>query len=88
MKEKEDASRIFYYWKGDRSLHPDAPHLEGAIPGKSLTAVVVSYPPGGKTPSHRHAASVFIYAHVLSGSIRSQVDDDSKDIPLTALDPH
>ena len=29
MKEKEDASGIFYYWKGERPLHPDAPQLEG-----------------------------------------------------------
>jgi quercetin dioxygenase-like cupin family protein len=46
------------------------------IPGKTLAAVVVSYPPGGKSPSHRHAGSAFIYAHVLSGAIRSQVDDE------------
>jgi quercetin dioxygenase-like cupin family protein len=46
------------------------------IPGKSLVAVVVTYPPGGKSPSHRHAGSAFIYAHVLSGAIRSQVDDE------------
>ena len=46
------------------------------IPGKSLVAVVVTYAPGGKSPSHRHAGSAFIYAHVLSGAIRSQVDDE------------
>ena len=46
------------------------------IPGKSLVAVVVSYPPGGRSPSHHHAGSAFIYAHVLSGAIRSQVDDE------------
>ncbi len=40
------------------------------VPGKSLTAVVVDYPPGGKTPAHRHAGSVFAY--VLSGKIRSE----------------
>jgi quercetin dioxygenase-like cupin family protein len=45
------------------------------IPGKSIVAVVVSYPPGGKTPSHRHARSAFIAGYVLSGTIRSQVDD-------------
>ena len=26
--------------------------------------------------SHRHAASAFIYAHVLSGAVRSQVNDE------------
>jgi quercetin dioxygenase-like cupin family protein len=40
------------------------------VPGKSITAVVVSYAPGGKSPKHRHAGSVF--ASVLSGSIRSE----------------
>jgi len=53
--------------------------FEHAIPniaGKSLIALVVTYPPGGKSPSHRHAGSAFIYAHVLSGAIRSQVDDE------------
>jgi quercetin dioxygenase-like cupin family protein len=41
------------------------------VPGKSLTAVVVSYAPGGKSQSHRHAGSVFVY--VLSGQVRSEV---------------
>lgn len=46
------------------------------IEGKKMVAVVVSYPPGGKSPAHHHAPSAFIYAHVLSGAIRSQVDDE------------
>ena len=46
------------------------------IPGKSLAALVVDYAPGGKSVSHRHAASAFIYAHVLSGAVRSQVNDE------------
>ena len=29
VKEREDASGIFYYWKGERPLDPDAPQLEG-----------------------------------------------------------
>ena len=44
------------------------------IPGKSLIGVVVSYPPGGKSPAHTHAGSAFIVGYVLSGSIRSQVN--------------
>ncbi len=43
------------------------------VPGKSLTAVVVTYGPGGTTPKHHHAGSVFAY--VLSGAIRSQVSE-------------
>jgi len=52
--------------------------FERAIPnfeGKRIVAVVVSYPPSGRSPAHHHAPSAFIYAHVLSGVIRSQVDD-------------
>lgn len=40
------------------------------VPGKSLTAVVVNYAPGGKSGKHHHAGSVFAY--VLSGAIRSE----------------
>ncbi len=40
------------------------------VPGKTLTAVVVEYRPGGSSPAHRHAGSVFAY--VLSGQIRSE----------------
>ena len=46
------------------------------IPGKSLVTLVVTYAPGGKSASHHHAGSAFIYAYVLSGAIRSQVDDE------------
>jgi len=40
------------------------------VPGKSLTAVVVNYVPGGKSARHHHSGSVFAY--VLSGEIRSE----------------
>lgn len=56
-------------------VHTVFEHPIPNIPGKSLVALVVTYAPGGKSPSHRHAGSAFIYAHVLSGAIRSQVDD-------------
>ncbi|AHX13376.1 cupin [Dyella jiangningensis] len=45
------------------------------LPGKSLVAVEVSYPPGGASTPHHHARSAFIYAYVVSGEIQSQVDD-------------
>ena len=44
------------------------------VPGKVLSAVVVTYAPGGTSPAHHHAGSVF--AFVLSGEIRSQVSTD------------
>jgi len=45
------------------------------LPGKRLVSVLVEYPPKGTSAPHRHAPSAFIYAYVLSGAIRSQVDD-------------
>lgn len=45
------------------------------IPGKSLLAVVVNYPPGVSNPPHHHAKSAFVTAYVLEGAVRSQVDD-------------
>jgi quercetin dioxygenase-like cupin family protein len=40
------------------------------VPGKSVTAVLVTYPPGGKSGKHHHAGSVL--AFVVSGEIRSE----------------
>jgi len=45
------------------------------IPGKSIVAVVVDYPPGVSNPSHHHAGSAFATAYVLQGAVRNQVDD-------------
>ena len=46
------------------------------LPGKRLVSRIIDYPPGGGSASHRHARSAFIYAYVLSGQIRSQVNDE------------
>ena len=46
------------------------------LPGKRLVSHIVDYPPGASSASHHHARSAFIYAYVLSGEIRSQVDDE------------
>jgi quercetin dioxygenase-like cupin family protein len=45
------------------------------VPGKSIKGVLVEYGPGGFSPGHTHAKSAFIYATVLEGAIRSQVND-------------
>ena len=44
-------------------------------PGKSIKGVLVEYGPGGRSPGHTHPKSAFIYATVLEGAIRSQVND-------------
>lgn len=45
------------------------------VPGKSIRAVLVEYEPGGTSPAHTHPASAFIFATVLEGAIRSQVNN-------------
>ena len=47
-------------------------HPISNVPGKSLVAVEVSYPPSGASAPHRHSA--FVYAYVVSGQIVSQVE--------------
>jgi len=45
------------------------------VPGKSIKGILVEYGPGGFSPGHTHPTSAFIYATVLEGAIRSQVND-------------
>jgi quercetin dioxygenase-like cupin family protein len=45
------------------------------VPGKSIKGVLVEYASGGYSPGHMHPRSAFIYATVLEGAIRSQVND-------------
>lgn len=45
------------------------------VPGKSIRGVLVEYAPGGSSPAHTHPNSAFIYATVLEGTMRSQVND-------------
>jgi len=42
------------------------------VPGDSLTAMVVQLAPGAVVPAHHHAG--FVFAYVLSGTIRSQLN--------------
>ncbi len=46
------------------------------VPGKTLTVVPVDYRPGGFSTPHRHPASGSVFAYVLSGAIRSQVESE------------
>jgi quercetin dioxygenase-like cupin family protein len=55
-------------------------HVLPNVPGKSMRAVLVEYPPGGASGAHTHPKSAFIYATVLEGSVTSQVNDG----PVTA----
>lgn len=43
-------------------------------PGKAFTTMIVTFPPGGRAAPHRHGQA-FVYAYVLEGTVRSQLDD-------------
>ena len=45
------------------------------VPGKSVKGVLVEYGPGGFSEAHMHPKSAFIYATVIEGAIKSQVND-------------
>lgn len=45
------------------------------VPGKSIKGVLVEYEPGGFSPKHIHPKSAFIYATVLEGEFKSQVNN-------------
>lgn len=51
-------------------------HVLPNVPGKALTAVEVSFPPGAEAAPHVHPQSAFLYAYVLSGEVISAVDEE------------
>jgi quercetin dioxygenase-like cupin family protein len=53
------------------------PQLDAAMtntPGKRMTVITVNYAPGEKSGPHHHASSAFLYARVLTGQVRSEVE--------------
>ncbi|MEV6284368.1 cupin domain-containing protein [Kribbella sp. NPDC051770] len=44
------------------------------VKGKTFTSAIVDFPPGAQAAPHRHGTA-FVYAYVLEGSLRNQLDD-------------
>ncbi len=61
------------------TVTPAYQYAIASVPGKTITAMVVDYKPGGKSLPHRHG-SAFVVAYVLSGAIRSKVNDGEEKI--------
>lgn len=53
--------------------HPIACEKLPNVPGKSITTLLVAFPPNAFTPRHRHPGSVTAY--VTKGVLRSQLND-------------
>ena len=60
---------------GQLTVTPVASHAIGDTPGKTLTSVLLSVPPGSKSNAHRHAGVVFGY--VMEGTVCSQITGDA-----------
>jgi len=46
------------------------------VPGKSIIAVEVSFPPATVATPHHHPKSASLYVYVLAGTIRSQIEGE------------
>lgn len=60
----------------DRKVTVVFDHVLPNVPGKSVRGVLVEYGPGASSPAHTHPASAFIYATVLEGAVRIQINDE------------
>ena len=58
------------------TVTPIFTHQLDNVSGKSLTAIIVDYEPGGRSSAHHHHESASIFAYVLSGAVRSKVNDE------------
>jgi quercetin dioxygenase-like cupin family protein len=64
------------------TVTPVASHAIGDIPGKTLTSVLLTVPPGSKSNAHRHAGVV--YGYVIEGAVCSQITGDAGLKPYSA----
>ena len=64
------------------AIVPAFAHPIANVPGKTLTALIVTYAPGAKTPAHRHGQS-FVVGYVLEGAIRSKLDNGEERVYRT-----
>jgi quercetin dioxygenase-like cupin family protein len=60
---------------GQLTVTPVASHVIADAPGKTLTSVLLTVPPGSKSNAHRHAGVVFGY--VMEGTVCSQITGDA-----------
>lgn len=57
------------------AILPVYQHVLPNVPGKSLVALRVTFPPNGSTPPHTHAGA-FVSVIVLQGSVLNKMNND------------
>ena len=61
------------------SVKPAFAYAIPNVPGKTVTALVVTYKPGATSKPHRHGQA-FVIAYVLTGAIRSQLEGSKSQV--------
>jgi quercetin dioxygenase-like cupin family protein len=61
---------------GEETVSPKFTQALANVPGKTLTTLIVEFPPGAKAKPHRHGEA-FVYAYVIEGSVRSALNDEA-----------
>lgn len=59
----------------EESVRPLVEQPLPGVTGKRFSAVVVTFPPGAAAVPHRHG-NAFLYAYVLEGAVRSQLEGE------------
>jgi quercetin dioxygenase-like cupin family protein len=62
-------------WSAEQVV-PKFAHALPNVPGKSIIAVEVSFPPGDVAAPHRHPKTASLFIYVLSGTVQSQVEGE------------
>jgi len=81
-REKQEPSSVFYYWKGERPLDPDAPQLEGTgeirLESADRASGFFTTRADEPTPMNARTAGVFWRAEPEDMSILDGRDDDKR----------
>jgi len=64
---------------GHETITPAFRNTIANVPGKTMTALIVEYKPGGKSLPHRHG-SAFVTGYVLAGAIRSKLNNGDEKV--------
>lgn len=59
----------------EESVSPLVSQALPGVAGKRFTTAIVAFPPGARAAPHRHGTA-FLYAYVLEGTVRSQIEGE------------
>jgi hypothetical protein len=80
VKERKEPSGVFYYWKGERPLDPDAPQLDGTgeIRLESADRAAGYFTTRSDTRAKVNARTAGIYLRADPGDVRTIDEQDNE----------